>query len=277
MSGKTILEVLEFYSNIAAVDSDNNKVTTFKDVEASYNSIEEIGRIVYDNEEIEKRRRFNLGTIIKTAFDCFIPHKEKIKNVDIDPDWLARYLDCAKDVSDNDMRLLWAKTLSGELNKPDSISLMTLETLHNMSKRDAKIFHKLASFAVVDNENGVTFIPNNGLCFNDECKSDKDYGIIYEELLWMKELRLIILNSDLGMSFIVDDKNPQIESTLSCGNLIIEITSKKRVDIPCYLYTRIGAQLHSLIEDITPNKEFFEDRIKNRYSSEQTKIDIRFS
>ena len=29
-----------------------------------------------------------------------------------------------------------------------------------------------------------------------------------------------------------------------------------------------------LIEDITPNEAFFEDRIKNRYSSENTKIDI---
>lgn len=38
--------------------------------------------------------------------------------------------------------------------------------------------------------------------------------------------------------------------------------------------TRIGAQLHSLIEDVKPNKEFFEDRIKNRYSSDVTKINI---
>ena len=55
------------------------------------------------------------------------------------------------------------------------------------------------------------------------------------------------------------------------------ITSDYDVTIPCYVYTRIGAQLHSLIEDVTPNVEFFEDRVKKRYSSDTTQIDIFFN
>lgn len=55
---------------------------------------------------------------------------------------------------------------------------------------------------------------------------------------------------------------------------VIPLYLIKEFSIPCYSYTRIGAQLHSLIEDVKPNKEFFEDRIKNRYSSDVTKINI---
>ena len=170
--------------------------------------------------------------------------------------------------------MLWSKILSGELNKPNSISVMALETLHNMSKSDAETFHKLANFTVIDSDGGNHFIPNNGLYANPGQKNDEEYGIKYDELLWMQELRLINLNAGLIMSFNFDDNSTRVETNLRCGNLRIEISSEKEFSIPCYSYTRIGAQLHSLIEDVKPNKEFFEDRIKNRYSSDVTKINI---
>ena len=143
-----------------------------------------------------------------------------------------------------------------------------------MSKRDAEIFHKLANFAVVDTDGGDPFIPNNGIHYNAEQKSDEEYGIRYDELLWMQELRLINLNMGMQMTFNKEENEPLVESILRCGNLEINISSESEIQIPCYSYTRVGAQLLSLIEDITPNEAFFEDRIKNRYSSENTKIDI---
>ena len=273
MAENTINNILEFYSNLKGED-DNKEVIASKDVEDSFDSVEEIGRIVFDSEEIQKRRRVNIGTIFKNAYQRFLPKKNAVGRAKLDADWLARFIDCAQDVSDDEMRLLWAKILSGELSKPNSISVMALETLRNMSKRDAETFHKLANFTVVDDEGGEPFIPNNGVWGDDKDKSDKDYGIIYDELLWMQELRLINLNAGLQTVFDKEDKTSRVETTLKCGNLSIKISSEHVVQIPCYGYTRIGAQLHSLIEDITPNEAFFEDRIKNRYSSESTKIDI---
>lgn len=273
MAEKSINELLEFYSNLKG-ENDNKGIIDPKDFEDSFDSVEEIGRIVFDSEEIQKRRRVNIGTIFKNAYQRFLPQKNAVGRAKLDTDWLARFIDCAQDVSDDEMRLLWAKILSGELNKPNSISVMTLETLRNMSKRDAEIFHKLASFTVVEDEGGEPFIPNNGVWGDDNYKSDEDYGIIYDELLWMQELRLINLNNDLQMSFKQDGKNPKVEVTLKCGNLSVKILSDNNVEIPCYAYTRIGAQLYSLIEDVKPNEGFFEDRIKNRLSSESMKIEI---
>ena len=273
MEEKRIKEIKKFLSSIACDDS-IAKVIQLKDVEDSFESVEEIGRTVLDTPKIEKRRSINLGTILKNACQAFLSHKEAGGKSNIDPDWMARFIDCAKDVSDSEMQLLWSKILSGELNKPNSISVMALETLRNMSKSDAETFHKLANFTVIDSDGGDPFIPNNGLYANPGQKKDEEYGIKYDELLWMQELRLINLNAGLIMSFNFDDNSTRVETNLRCGNLRIEISSEKEFSIPCYSYTRIGAQLHSLIEDVKPNKDFFEDRIKNRYSSDVTKINI---
>lgn len=273
MTENTINDLLEFYANLKG-DNNNNTVIASKDVEDSFDTIEQIGRIIIDSDEIQKRRRVNIGTIITNAFHRFLPQKSENNKIHLDVDWFARFIDCAQDVSDDEMRLLWAKILSGELNKPNSISAMTLETLRNMSKRDAEIFHKLTSYSLVDNEGGDPFIPSNGMFINEEYKTDEYYGISYNELLWMQELRLINLNAGLQIIFNKEVDQSYVETTLRCGKLSIVISSDYDVTIPCYVYTRVGAQLHGLIEDVTPKVEFFEDRVKNRYSSDTTQIDI---
>ena len=274
MAEKTINDLLEFYSNLKDKGEITNEIAKAKDVEDSFGSVEEIGRIVLDSEDIPRRRRVNIGAIFKNALQRFLPQKNVGMIAHIDPDWMAKFVDYAKDVSDEEMRLIWSKILSGELSKPNSISVMTLETLRNMSKRDAETFHKLANFTVVDTDGGEPFIPNNGVHYNVEHKTDESYGIRYDELLWMQELRLINLNIGLEMIFKKEDNEPQVESILRCGSLKIKMSSEHEIHIPCYAYTRMGAQLHSIIEDVKPNEAFFEDRIKSRYSSETTKIDI---
>ena len=275
MAENTINDLLEFYSNLKG--DEKNEVAETKDVEDSFDSVEDIGRIVLDSEDIPRRRRVNIGIIFKNALQQFMSPKNTGMIAKIDPDWMARFVDYAKDVSDDEMRLIWSKILSGELCKPNSISVMTLETLRNMSKRDAETFHKLADFTLVDDEGGDPFIPNNGVWGDDKYKSDEAYGISYDELLWMQELRLINLNNGLQISFKQDGENPRVETTLNCGSLFIKISSEHDFSIPCYAYTRIGAQLHSLIENVIANEAFFEDRIKNRYSSENIKIEVTTS
>lgn len=277
MAENIVNNILEFYANLKGEENNNNMVIASKDVEDSFDTIEQIGRIIIDSEEIQKRRRINIGTIFRNAFQRFRPQKIESNKIHLDADWFARFIDYAQDVSDDEMRLLWAKIISGELDKPNSISVMTLETLRNMSKRDSEIFHKLTSYSLVDNEGGYPFIPNNGMFINEEYKTDEYYGICYDELLWMQELRLINLNPGLEINFNKESDSSRIETTLSCGKLSMVITSDYDVTIPSYVYTRVGAQLHSLIEDVTPKVEFFEDRVKKRYSSDTTQIDIIFN
>ena len=67
MAENTISELLEFYSNLKVEREIINKVADTKDVEDSFDSIEEIGRNIFDSKEIEKRRCVNIGSIFRTA------------------------------------------------------------------------------------------------------------------------------------------------------------------------------------------------------------------
>ena len=68
-----------------------------------------------------------------------------------DHDWTARFFDCVKDVSDEDMQNLWSQILAGEVESPGRTSLRTLEVLRNMTKRDAKMFNGICDFVLGDN------------------------------------------------------------------------------------------------------------------------------
>ena len=65
-----------------------------------------------------------------------------------DPDWTARFFDHVQDVSSEDMQRIWAKILAGEVESPGRTSLRTLDTLRNMTKRDAELFRRICDFVL---------------------------------------------------------------------------------------------------------------------------------
>lgn len=96
----------------------------------------------------EKKRQANIVSVVQEAAadlgDKEAPDHEP------DPDWTARFFDCVQDVSAEDMRKLWAKILTGEVEAPGRTSLRTLDILRNMTQRDAQIFRDICDF-VIDN------------------------------------------------------------------------------------------------------------------------------
>ena len=75
-----------------------------------------------------------------------------------DPDWTARYINSVQDVSSEDLRKIWAKILAGEVESPGRTSLRTLDTLRNMTKRDAEMFSDICPFIIGD---GFVFYDNS--------------------------------------------------------------------------------------------------------------------
>ena len=96
----------------------------------------------------EKKRQANIVSVVQEAAaelgDKQVPDHEP------DPDWTARFFDCVQDVSSKDMRELWTKILSGEVEEPGRTSLRTLDILKNMTQKDAKIFEDVCDFVIGD-------------------------------------------------------------------------------------------------------------------------------
>lgn len=63
-------------------------------------------------------------------------------------DWFVRFFEEAGSISDEDIQELWAKVLAGEIENPGSFSLRTLDVLRSLSKYEAEIFQRLASYSI---------------------------------------------------------------------------------------------------------------------------------
>lgn len=163
-------------------------------------------------------------------------------------DWFIRYYEASENISDKEMQILWAKILAGEIEKPSSYSLRTLDVLRNISKEEAERFVKICN-AAIKIESGKYVIP-----------ADQDYlsknGINYSDILMLEEIGLI--NSGSGI-YINDDLESDTESKLYMyGSLIVKAiaSEKRKFSLRVYPFTNVGNELATLI-DRESNEENF--------------------
>ena len=89
----------------------------------------------------------NVEEIVSKAKKQFAPD-EQVPKEPVEKDWMTRFLNIAEEISDKDLQDIWARILAGEIKKPKSYSLRTLEVLRNMSKEEASLIIKASSFQV---------------------------------------------------------------------------------------------------------------------------------
>ncbi len=94
----------------------------------------------------EGKRQANITSVVRGAAadlgDKDVPDHEP------DPDWTARFFEGVQDVSSEDMRMIWAKILSGEVEAAGRTSLRTLSILKDMTQRDAEAFAALMEYRI---------------------------------------------------------------------------------------------------------------------------------
>lgn len=72
---------------------------------------------------------------------------EEVTDEPMDPDWFARWREAAQDVSNEEMRQLWARLITGEVKSPGTFSLQTVSLLRNLSQQQAGWIATLGSFS----------------------------------------------------------------------------------------------------------------------------------
>lgn len=84
----------------------------------------------------QQHRQRNLEKIIKLAHDACSDETA----ADPDPDWLVRFFSMAQNIHGASMQKLWGRILKQETLSSGSVSLKALETLQNMTHREAQTF-----------------------------------------------------------------------------------------------------------------------------------------
>lgn len=171
-----------------------------------------------------------------------------ISNEEVNDDWVTRYCNIIEDVSDELMQQIWAKVLAGELRKPGSYSLRTLEVLRNLSRDEANLFNKIASYAL-NIDNSVCILNINRLL-------ELSKELTYAEIIILKDLGLLS-TSDASLNVELDDTNNG--KIIINGNKIIIIEKNPEVSLRFSLqvlpFSKIGKELLAFTET-TANTEY---------------------
>lgn len=163
-------------------------------------------------------------------------------------EWVYRFIDISKGISTEDLQNLWGRVLAGEIRKPGSFSLRTLDVLRNLSKHEAETFVKLGNYALKSNDK-VFFVDPEDYIYK------KDGEPKFEEVLSLRDAGLIYVN-DLEFSF--SPLKAGQKSSLMYGPYILIFDREKDTEsIPCNVgvLTKVGKELFQLIQ-IEPDIEY---------------------
>lgn len=186
--------------------------------------------------EFQSRKRLaNVRSVVEDAAEEL--GEEKVADHEPDHDWTARFFDFAQDVTSEDMRKIWARILAGEVRRPGETSMRTLETLRNMTKKDAEIFREFCDFVI-----------ECDFAFYD--KPTQEYEpLSFERLLHLQECGLISAEIKLRKE-ITWNKSGLIVFGYKKGLLVLRKTRKNdgKLTFPIIGLTSVGKELSTLVE-----------------------------
>ncbi|HEV2955381.1 MAG TPA: DUF2806 domain-containing protein [Xanthobacteraceae bacterium] len=94
----------------------------------------------------EGRRQRNIEAITTKALAA-LPPPGQISEQPVSEDWTSRFFEECQDISDEQMQLIWARLMAGEVARPGSFSPRTLGVVRDLTKEDANLFSKVCEFA----------------------------------------------------------------------------------------------------------------------------------
>ena len=186
----------------------------------------------------EIRRQNNIDTVVEAAADEL--KGKEVSEEPVDEDWSTRFFGIVQDVSQEEMKVIWSKILAKEIERPSTFSMRTLDTLRNLSAKEAELFEKIASYVL--DQNGY-FI------YNDPEVLEK-FGISYMDIAQLAECGMLQSGDFVSKNYKGNPENDTVSAILYGKYVIIMKLPKASaiVDIPVILLSQAGRELFGLIE-----------------------------
>lgn len=165
--------------------------------------------------------------------------------VAVESDWITEFRECCKNTSDKVMQSLWARILAGEIEKPGTFSLRTVDFLRTLRKSEAELFSKfcIAVFRVFHDK--LCLVPNPNSVGN-HLKISSEVTIKLSELLDLESIGLI-QNATLGaddVHYLIDEEVFFVQKNGSAIRLMP--TNGRNISVPMLRLSPIGRELFSI-------------------------------
>ena len=196
----------------------------------------------------EIRRQNNIDSVVEKAAEDL--KGKQVSDEPVDDDWAARFFNIVQDVSKDEMKVLWAKILAKEIEKPLSYSIRTLEILRNISFKEAELFKRLADYVLIQN-GGFVFYENDIL---------QKHGIYYIDECKLREADLLQSGEMVSRTYKSSQNGVNIHNIIY-GNWFIQITlpsQTQNVQMNIILLTQAGVEIFELM-DINPKMDYLKE------------------
>ena len=219
-------------------DAEAYRIRTLAEARADATDIEARARIRVEHQQV--RQQLNMEVVAEEA----LPHiNDDAKPENVEQDWVAKFFDYAKDVTNSEMREIWARILAGEINSPGSFSRRSLNIVSQIDKRQAELFNAVCIFQVRgENDSGWIVIDRF------ENKIYKDAGITFEGLTDLDDLGLINFNPTGAFRL---RELPQAVC-MHYGRTLFSVSfvagSNSNLEVGCVRLTRVGYELRNICE-----------------------------
>jgi len=238
-----ITKLIEVLSNTAGVlyeptrirrkakaNSDIEIIKAETDIKLSDLQQRSFARLI--EEEVKKQDR--IESIIERAIPLMT---DDSKPENIDPDWLLLFIEKSKNISSEQMQLIWANVLAGESNNSGSFSKRTLAFLSTIDKKDADLFTSLCNYTIVAD----IIYP----IIDEKENIYKTTGLTFDNLSHLDDIGLIKFDG-LGayQANEIDTGTPVLYFGREIPNVIKE--GANEFDLGSCLYSNVGKELFSI-------------------------------
>lgn len=152
----------------------------------------------------ERKRLLNVQSVVAQAADEL--GDALVEDSEPDHDWTARFFNDVQDVSSEQMQLLWARVLAGEVRRKGSTTLRTLGMLKNLDQATADHFRTLCSLCLFHYIPGSRIADDARVCSlgGDAAQNClADYGLGFGTLNRLNEHGLVIADYNSWMDYVI--------------------------------------------------------------------------
>lgn len=214
------------------------------------------------------RQQRNIETIMAIAYNA-LPHSDAdVSDEPVSDAFIHRFFDDSKNISDDQMQVLWGRLLAGEIARPGTYQPKTLSVIKDLTKEDAELFTSVCSFAFDMGQ----IVPVIFDC-NDEIYMSK--GVSFDSLSRLEVLGLLNFETINGFSMEVFITNFEIGYGFEAFLVKLPIKQNK-FRLGDVLFSAAGQQIAKLISAETIS-EFPDYAIENwqRLNIEITRLKDR--
>jgi hypothetical protein len=187
----------------------------------------------------ERKRQNNVELITSIAASNLVTDTDVPEEMP-DEDWVSRFFNSAQDVSSEQMQELWGRILAGEIRRPGSFSMKTLDFFRNTTKHDAELIQLLAPLTVKINGSYVIPIP-------DKKWQETNRSIYPKHYITASELGVLYPTELQNRFFYLPE---QTQSAITAGDRLLLINKHEatsELQLPIWNYTKIGSEIFDLI------------------------------